>query len=116
MRLCRISEVQFVFNLPPGCRQGRSLNDRDAVGNAPPHWLAVNGHAKAAKYFANRFMMFSRDLNARNNEGPTAQNVTMLVGHHDIATQLLIREIDNYLGAALIWQQMCARLSRYSCT
>ncbi|MCE0849497.1 ankyrin repeat domain-containing protein [Pseudomonas asiatica] len=95
-------------------RQGRSLNDRDAAGNTPLHWLAVHGHSKAANYFANHYRTFCLDLSARNNEGHTARDVARLAGHHDIAAQLLIREIDNYLGAAYIWQQMCADRSSYS--
>lgn len=59
-------------------------------------------------------MMLSLDLNARKNEGHAARNVAMLAGHLDIAAQLLTRDIDNYLGAAHIWQQMRATLSRYS--
>ncbi len=95
-------------------RQGRSLNDRDAAGNTPLHWLAAHGHSKAANYFANHYRTFCLDLSARNNEGHTARDVARLAGHHDIAAQLLIREIDNYLGAAYIWQQMCADRSSYS--
>lgn len=95
-------------------RQGRSLNDRDVAGNTALHWLAANGDGKAVKYFCNRYMKFGLDLNAKNNEGHTARNVAQLAGYPDIAAQLLIREIDNYLGAAQIWQQMCGKLSRYS--
>lgn len=97
-------------------RQGRSLNDRDVGGNTPLHWLAVKGYGKAVKYFCNRYMMYGLDLNARNNEGHTARNVALLAGYPDIAAQLLIREMDNYLGAAQIWQQMRGGLSRYSRT
>lgn len=78
-------------------RQGRSLNDRDVGGTC-------------------RYMMFGLDLNVKNNEGHTARNVALLAGYPDIAAQLLIREMDNYLGAAQIWQQMRGRLSSYSRT
>lgn len=97
-------------------RQGRSLNDRDVRGNTPLHCLAANGDGKAVKYFCSRYMMFGLDLNAKNNEGHTARNVALLAGYPDIAELLLIREIDNSLGAAQIWQQMCGRCSSYSRT
>lgn len=97
-------------------RQGRSLNDRDVRGNTPLHCLAANGDGKVVKYFCSRYMMFGLDLNAKNNEGHTARNVALLAGYPDIAELLLIREIDNYLGAAQIWQQMCGRCSSYSRT
>ncbi|EKT4532156.1 ankyrin repeat domain-containing protein [Pseudomonas sp. 22373] len=92
-------------------QQGRSLNDRDAAGNTPLHWLAANGHSKAANYFAKHFSKYCLDLNAKNNEGHTARNVAILAGHHDIAARLLIGEIDNYLQAARTWQQMLATMS-----
>lgn len=47
-------------------------------------------------------------MNAKNNEGNTARNLAILNGHHDIAQQLLIREIDNYIGATRIWHEMSA--------
>lgn len=90
-------------------RQGGSLNDRDVDGNTPIHLLALNGHAKAIKYFTDNYLMFSLDLNAKNNEGNTARNVAMLAGHQDIADQLLIREIDCCISAARIWHQMFLR-------
>lgn len=95
-------------------RQGRSLNDRDAAGNTPLHWLAANGPSKAANYFARHHRKFCLDLGAKNNEGLTARNVASLAGHHDLAAQLLNREIDDYLGAARTWQQLCATMSSYS--
>ncbi|WP_438283781.1 ankyrin repeat domain-containing protein [Pseudomonas alabamensis] len=94
-------------------QQGRSLNDRDAAGNTPLHWLAANGHSKAANYFSKRFSKFCLDLSARNNEGHTARNVATLAGHHDIAARLLTREIDNYLRAARTWQQILATMSNH---
>ena len=57
----------------------------------------------------------SRSAPSRRSSGSvTLSDVAKLAGHHDIAAQLLIREIDNYLGAAYIWQQMCADRSSYS--
>ena len=99
--------------LARGYRQGRSLNHRDAAGNTPLHWLAANGHSRAAIYFSKRYGMYCVDLNAKNNHGHTARNVAMLAGHHDIAAQLLLGEIDNYLRAAHTWQQMRATMSRH---
>ena len=95
-------------------RQGRSLNDRDTAGNTPLHWLAANGPSKAANYFAKHHRKFCLDLAAKNNEGHTARNVSTLAGYHDLAAQLLNREIDAYLEAARAWQQLCATMSSYS--
>lgn len=89
-------------------RLGASLNDRDVHGNTPMHWLAGNGHFKAVKYFAENYRQFGLDINAKNHEGQSARNVAMLAGHPDIAQQLLIREIDNYQGAARLWHEMSA--------
>lgn len=87
---------------------GGSLNERDASGNTPLHWLAFNGHFKAVKYFTAKYREFELDMNAKNNEGNTARNLSVLNGHHDIAEQLLIREVDNYISAARIWHEMSA--------
>ncbi|WP_367394209.1 ankyrin repeat domain-containing protein [Pseudomonas sp. X4] len=95
-------------------QQGRSLNDRDAAGNTPLHWLAANGQSKAVNYFARHYRKFCLDLDAKNNEGHTARTVASLAGHHHLAAQLLNREIDDYLGAARTWQQLCATMSSYS--
>ena len=89
-------------------RLGGSLNHRDVDGNTPIHWLAINGHFKAVRYFTDSYRMFELDMNAKNNEGNTARNLAILHGHHDIAQQLLIREIDNYISATRIWHEMSA--------
>ncbi|PRN05273.1 hypothetical protein A0O30_08280 [Pseudomonas sp. LLC-1] len=95
-------------------QQGHSLNDRDVAGNTPLHWLVANGQRKAVNHFARHYRKFCLDLDAKNNQGHTARNVATLAGHHDLAAQLLNREIDDYLGAARTWQQLCATLSSYS--
>lgn len=97
-----------VKNLETRFRLGGSLNHRDVDGNTPVHWLAANGHFKVVRYFTDNYRMFELDMNAKNNEGHTARNLAILKGHHDIAQQLLIREIDNWISAACIWHQMSA--------
>ena len=89
-------------------RLGGSLNHRDVDGNTPIHCLAISGHFKAVRYFTDSYRMFELDMNAKNNEGNTARNLAILNGHHDIAQQLLIREIDNYISATRIWHEMSA--------
>jgi ankyrin repeat protein len=89
-------------------RLGGSLNDRDMDGNTPIHWLAIHGHFKAVRYFTDNYRMFELDMNAKNNEGNTARNLAILNGHHDVAGQLLIREIDNYISATRLWHEMSA--------
>lgn len=89
-------------------RLGGDLNDRDVDGNTPIHWLAINGHFKAVRYFTDNYRMFELDVNAKNSEGNTARNLAILNGHHAIAELLLIREIENYISAALIWHEMSA--------
>jgi ankyrin repeat protein len=89
-------------------RLGGSLNDRDVDGNTPIHWLAINGRFKAVRYFTDNYMMFELDMSAKNNEGNTARNLAILNGYPEIAEQLLIREIDNCICAAIIWNQMPA--------
>jgi ankyrin repeat protein len=70
--------------------EGGSLNDRDVGGNTPIHWLAANGHFKAAKYFSEKHFMFNVDIDAKNNEGNTPRNLAILEDHQNIADQLLI--------------------------
>ena len=48
-------------------RLGGSLNHRDVDGNTPIHWLAINGHFKAVRYFTDSYRMFELDMNAKNN-------------------------------------------------
>ena len=43
---------------------------------------------------------------AKNSEGNTARNLAILSGYHEIAEQLLIREIDNYISAWRTWHEM----------
>lgn len=91
-------------------REGGSLNDRDVGGNTPIHWLAANGHFKAAKHFSEKHFMFNVDIDAKNNEGNTPRNLAILADHQDIAQQLLIWEIDNYITAVRIRHKMSAGL------
>jgi ankyrin repeat protein len=74
----------------------------------PGNTLVINGHFKTVKYFTDNYNMFELDMNAKNNEGHTARNLAILHGHHDIAEQLLIREINNCISAARIWHEMSA--------
>jgi ankyrin repeat protein len=87
-------------------RLGGSLNDRDALGNTPLHWLVINGHLKAVKYFAERYRSFGLDLNAKNHQGETARNIALGNGFHETAQQLLTAEVDNCIGALRIWREM----------
>lgn len=90
--------------------EGGSLNDRDVGGNTPIHWLAANGHFKAAKHFSEKHFMFNVDIDAKNNEGNTPRNLATLADHQDIAQQLLIWEIDNYITAVRIRHKISAGL------
>lgn len=87
-------------------RLGASLNDRDALGNTPLHWLLINGHVKAARYFIAQYDAYGLDLNAKNHQGNTARTVALLNGHHALAQQLLTAEIDNCIGALRLWRDM----------
>jgi ankyrin repeat protein len=87
-------------------RLGASLNDRDGLGNTPLHWLLINGHLKAARYFIDRYLVFGLDLSAKNHEGNTVRNIALLNGHHELAQRLLAAEIDNCLRALRLWREM----------
>ena len=87
-------------------RLGASLNDRDALGNTPLHWLLINGHVKAARYFIAHYDAYGLDLNAKNHQGNTARTVALLHGHHALAQQLLSAEVDNCIGALPLWRDM----------
>jgi len=87
-------------------RLGASLNDRDGLGNTPLHWLLVNGHLKAARYFIDRYVTFGLDLGAKNHQGNTVRNIALLNGHHALAQQLLTAEIDNCIRALRLWREM----------
>ena len=89
-------------------RLGANLNDRDVGGNTPLHVLAINGHLKAVRYFTANRLLFELDMNAKNSEGLTARNLATFNGHHGIAQQLLMCEIDNCISAARIWHEMSA--------
>ncbi|MQT94938.1 ankyrin repeat domain-containing protein [Pseudomonas helleri] len=86
-------------------RLGASLN-RDGLGNTPLHWLLVNGHLKAARYFIDRYVTFGLDLGAKNHQGNTVRNIALLNGHHALAQQLLTAEIDNCIRALRLWREM----------
>lgn len=90
--------------------EGGSLNDRDVGGNTPIHWVAANGHFKAAKHFSEKHFMFNVDIDAKNNEGNTPRNLAILEGHQDIAQQLLVWEIDNYITAVRVRHKISAGL------
>lgn len=87
-------------------RLGASLNDRDVLGNTPLHWLLINGHLKAARYFIAHYVTYGLDLNAKNRQGYTARNIALFNGHHALAQQLLTAEIDNYIQALRLWREM----------
>ena len=91
-------------------REGGSLNDRDVGGNTPIHWLAANGHFEAAKYFSDNHFRYGVEMEAKNNEGNTARNLAILAGHQEIADQLIIWEIENYITVARIRHKMTAGL------
>ena len=95
-------------------RLGASLNDRDGLGNTPLHWLLLNGHLKAARYFIDRAMTFGLDLGAKNHQGNTLRNIALLNGQHELAQRLLVAETDNCLRALRLWQDM--RLNHASTT
>lgn len=61
--------------------EGGSLNSRDSSWNTPIHWLAANGHLKAAKYFTEKHFMFNVDIDAKNHEGNTPRNLALIAGH-----------------------------------
>lgn len=90
--------------------EGGCLNSRDVGGNTPIHWVAANGHFKAAKHFSEKHFMFNIDIDAKNNEGNTARNMALLEGRQDIAEQLLIWEIDSYIDSVRIRHMMRAGL------
>ena len=46
-------------NASPARRE--SLNDRDVLGNTPLHWLLINGHLKAARYFIAHYAKYGLD-------------------------------------------------------
>ncbi|MOA59728.1 hypothetical protein D3C78_1844140 [compost metagenome] len=54
--------------------------------------------------------MYGIDLDAKNNEGNTARNMALLADHQDIAQQLLIWEIEDYIDAVRIRHKMRAGL------
>ena len=91
-------------------REGGSLNDRDVDGNTPIHWIAANGYFKAAKYFSEKHVMFNIAIDAKNNQGNTPRSLAILAGHQDIADQLLIWEIDNYIRHARVRHKITAGL------
>ena len=86
--------------------EGGCLNSRDAGGNTPIHWLAANGHLKAVVLFSEQHFTFNVDLDAKNNDGNTPRNLALLEGHQDIAQQLLIWEIADYIGSVRIRHMM----------
>lgn len=90
--------------------EGGSFNDRDKGGNTPIHWLAANGHFKAVALFCEKHFMYGIDIDAKNNEGNTPRNMALLEGHQDIAQQLLIWEIENYIDSVRIRHKMIAGL------
>lgn len=87
-------------------RLGASLNDRDGLGNTPLHWLLINGHLKAARYFIAHYVTYGLDLGAKNHQGNTVRNIALLNGHHALAQRLLTAEIDNCLRALRLWREM----------
>jgi ankyrin repeat protein len=89
---------------------GGSLNSRDSSWNTPIHWLAANGHLKAAKYFTEEHFMFNVDLDAKNHDGNTPRNMALIAGHSEIARHFLIWEIDDYVTSARIRHKMTAGL------
>lgn len=91
-------------------REGGCLNSRDKGGNTPIHWLAANGHLKAVKHFSEKHFMFNVDIDAKNHDGNTARNLAVLEDHQDIAQQLLIWEIDNYITSVRVMYKMSAGL------
>jgi ankyrin repeat protein len=99
-RLGKVKTLQARYRL------GASLNDRDGLGNTPLHWLLVNGHLKAARYFIDRYVTFSLNLSAKNHQGNTVHNIALLSGHHALAQRLLTAEIDNCLRALRLWREM----------
>ena len=91
-------------------REGGCLNARDRGGNTPIHWLAANGHFKAVKHLTEKHFMFNVDIDAKNHEGKTARNLAVLEKYQDIAQQLLIWEIDNYITSVRVMYKMSAGL------
>lgn len=89
---------------------GGSLNSRDSSWNTPIHWLAANGHLKAAKYFTENHFMFGVDLDAKNHDGNTPRNLALIAGHSEVASQFLIWEIEDYITSARIRHKMTAGL------
>lgn len=89
---------------------GGSLNSRDSSWNTPIHWLAANGHLKAAKYFTEKHFMFNVDLDAKNHDGNTPRNLALIAGHSEVARQFLIWEIEDYITSARIRHKMTAGL------
>lgn len=74
------------------------------------HWLTANGHFEAAKYFFDNHFRYGVEMEAKNNEGSTARNLAILAGDQDIADQLMIWEIENYITVARIRHKMMAGL------
>lgn len=87
-------------------RLGASLNDRDALGNTPLHWLLINGHLNAARHFIAHCHVYGLDLNARNHQGDTVRAIALQQRHHALARQLLAAEVDNCLRALRLWREM----------
>jgi ankyrin repeat protein len=89
---------------------GGSLNSRDSSWNTPIHWIAANGHLKAAKYFTEKHFMFNVDLDAKNHDGNTPRNLALIAGHSEVARQFLIWEIEDYITSARMRHKMTAGL------
>jgi len=90
--------------------EGACLNSRDLQGNTPIHWIAANGHLKAAKNFTEKHFRLSVDLDAKNHDGNTPRNLAVLAGHEEIANQFLIWEIEDYITGARIRHKISAGL------
>lgn len=90
--------------------EGGCLNSRDSQWNTPIHWIAANGHFKAVKNFTEKHFRFNVDLDAKNQDGDTPRNLALLAGHDDIANQLLIWEIEDYITRARIRHKISAGL------
>ncbi len=77
--------------------EGESLNSRDDNGNTPLHLIAEHGHIKAAKFLSENHFRMGIFIYPKNNFGQTPRNLSLSAGHQEIASQLLIWEIENYI-------------------
>lgn len=77
--------------------EGENLNSRDDNGNTPLHLIAEHGHVKAAKFLSESHFRLGISIYPKNNFGQTPRNLSLSAGHQEIASQLLIWEIANYI-------------------